>query len=301
MGIPLEVVLRQREPALSRSCRVALLIQWAEALVNILHHIHDRGVVHGDVKPDNLILTGEGDDLCIIDFGIAVLSADGIPRIGLTDAYATDSMLEGGAVSAESDFVALAYTVHALDTGVAAWEEFGYERDLNTRPSISSLPTSGAAFQFMQANPLVYSGFFRAGSIPPHRADVEQKPRIIRFEDKALSHDAAGWRPSKFRRAYLENDSRTLWVWVDVASSVGRKSCGRKHANKPHIVPPKEIVRALSHNLVTTEGCLRALKFYQTKDAQAAHAKAADFATWFESLPESRIDPTLATKHTTPV
>ena len=39
-------------------------------LVGVLHSIHGLGVVHGDIKPDNILLGPEGVP-CLIDFGLA--------------------------------------------------------------------------------------------------------------------------------------------------------------------------------------------------------------------------------------
>ena len=65
-GKPLTTAL----PRLGPADRLRLVDQLTDAL----GYIHDRGVLHRDIKPDNL-LVGDGPHLWLTDFGIAELSA----------------------------------------------------------------------------------------------------------------------------------------------------------------------------------------------------------------------------------
>lgn len=44
--------------------------KWSHALTAVRHSVHSQGVVHRDIKPDNLLLTGD-DVLKIVDFGVS--------------------------------------------------------------------------------------------------------------------------------------------------------------------------------------------------------------------------------------
>ncbi len=44
-------------------------------LAYAVHHAHSRGVVHRDLKPDNLILVGDDETLKVLDFGVAKIVA----------------------------------------------------------------------------------------------------------------------------------------------------------------------------------------------------------------------------------
>ncbi len=46
-------------------------------LVYAVHHAHSRGVLHRDLKPDNLLLCGDDETLKVLDFGVAkIVAAD---------------------------------------------------------------------------------------------------------------------------------------------------------------------------------------------------------------------------------
>src|SRR5262249_39727061 len=87
------------------------------------------GVVHRDVKPENLFLmraTGEPDFLKLLDFGVAlIISPDvtgALTTTGLimgTPAYMAPETWSGGAADARSDLYALGATLYFLLTGRA--------------------------------------------------------------------------------------------------------------------------------------------------------------------------------------
>ncbi len=89
-----------------------------------LEHAHERGIVHGDLKPRNLLVTREGE-VRILDFGAAqqivrTQSNSGQPDfapVSLTPAYASCELLEGRAADRRDDLYALACICYELLTG----------------------------------------------------------------------------------------------------------------------------------------------------------------------------------------
>ncbi|MCZ2837255.1 serine/threonine-protein kinase [Modestobacter sp. VKM Ac-2985] len=84
-----------------------------------LAHAHERGVVHGDLSPGNVVFTAEGRPV-LTDLGTARLVGD-TARAEVTPAYVDPVVARGGAPGPASDvFGVAAAAFHAL-TGVAPW------------------------------------------------------------------------------------------------------------------------------------------------------------------------------------
>lgn len=65
------------------------VIFWGSQLVDALTYLHAQNpqIIHGDIKPDNVMLTPEGN-ICLIDFNISgVLEGDKVKSIGISNGY----------------------------------------------------------------------------------------------------------------------------------------------------------------------------------------------------------------------
>ncbi|MDB4954481.1 MAG: serine/threonine protein kinase with repeat [Myxococcales bacterium] len=98
-----------------------------------LRHAHDRGVVHRDIKPDNIFLARKDGDLIvkILDFGIAKLYAGDTAdpastRAGLTvgtPAYLSPEQAVGGAITPASDIYSTSVVLYEMLAGRAPYED----------------------------------------------------------------------------------------------------------------------------------------------------------------------------------
>jgi serine/threonine protein kinase len=115
-----DVLERLRPHAMQRAQAWQIIKQLGAGL----DHAHERGVVHGDLKPDNLLITGDGE-LRILDFGSARATAGVRPEAGAshsairraTPAYASCELLEGRAADPRDDLYAVACICYELLTG----------------------------------------------------------------------------------------------------------------------------------------------------------------------------------------
>jgi len=109
---------RSRPFSISRSYAWAIILEIGDGLA----HAHARNVVHGDLKPQNIMITNSGE-LRILDFGAAHAparqrsSADEARKIKLTPAYACCELLEGQQADPRDDLYALACVAYELLAG----------------------------------------------------------------------------------------------------------------------------------------------------------------------------------------
>jgi eukaryotic-like serine/threonine-protein kinase len=89
------------------------------AVADALAHAHERGVVHRDVKPANLILTS-GGALKVADFGIARIDTSNLTNAGMvmgTPSYMSPEQCQGKEVDKRSDLFSAGVVLYELLTG----------------------------------------------------------------------------------------------------------------------------------------------------------------------------------------
>jgi serine/threonine protein kinase len=101
---------------------VGLAIQIAEGL----HSAHRAGVIHRDIKPENIMVIGGGNEIKLMDFGIARLretdAATRLTRAGMimgTPLYMAPEQIEGGEVTEKTDIYAFGIVLYEMLSGVA--------------------------------------------------------------------------------------------------------------------------------------------------------------------------------------
>ncbi len=120
-GSSLAEVLCERGPLDADLC-IEITIQILSALI----HAHERGIIHRDLKSDNVMITWIEDDLPLVkvlDFGIATSSTSAsqiLTRAGSfvgTPLYVSPEQASGGRVDARSDIYSVGCIMFELLTG----------------------------------------------------------------------------------------------------------------------------------------------------------------------------------------
>ena len=134
-GLCLLVMERLRGGAVStRLAEGTITPEWACAVALAaaagLHHAHERGVLHRDVKPENLLLSSE-ETIKVTDFGIAkVLGGRGTRATATgsvlgTPAYMAPEQAEGVDLGPQADVYALGVMLYELLSGRLPFSDEG--------------------------------------------------------------------------------------------------------------------------------------------------------------------------------
>ena len=155
-----------------------------------LHHAHEQGVIHRDLKPDNVFLISGagrfGDFVKVLDFGIAKAAAvpgdESLTRSGMvcgTPAYMSPEQASGGAIDRRSDVYAIGVLLYELLAGV--------------RPFTGDVPLQVMLAHVSQPPPQI-------SSLRPDLAIPAEVERVVL---RALSKDPAARPESALRLKML--------------------------------------------------------------------------------------------------
>jgi eukaryotic-like serine/threonine-protein kinase len=96
-----------------------VVVALGQRLASALGHAHQRGVIHRDIKPDNLIFDAATGQLKIADFGVARAEDSGATQTGMvlgTPAYMAPEQLAGAPASPAGDLYSLGVVLFELLT-----------------------------------------------------------------------------------------------------------------------------------------------------------------------------------------
>lgn len=95
-------------------------VAWiTERILNALLYLHHHGVIHGDIKPQNVIIQPENHSVVLVDFGLAMVKPGGSAKaMGYTPVYAAPEQIAGKTLLPASDYYSLGMLmIYALNGG----------------------------------------------------------------------------------------------------------------------------------------------------------------------------------------
>jgi serine/threonine protein kinase len=137
---------------------VAQAVDWTRQAADALAHAHERGILHCDLKPANLLLAGDGS-IRVTDFGLAQVLSDGrTPKTGIagTAAYTAPEQIADcwGPLTFATDVYGLGAVLYHLLTGRPP---FGGERAADILAQIVSHTMPPAPLQLNPSVPRTVS------------------------------------------------------------------------------------------------------------------------------------------------
>ena len=117
-GATLKQILRSRGPLDPLG-----VVRLAEEVGDALSMAHEEGIIHRDIKPDNLLVTPDGQTK-LADFGVARVPNAALTREGQflgTPCYAAPETLKRGAYAIQSDLFSFAAVLYEAASGSRAF------------------------------------------------------------------------------------------------------------------------------------------------------------------------------------
>lgn len=111
------------------------------------HDLHEGGIVHRDINPDNVLLADDGGRLA--DLGLAQVLQPGVAVTGIgrveSVEYIDPVVLEGGQPSRLTDVYGLGMTLHRALTGVGMFGEIPADQPMMAMRAVLSRSPAAAA------------------------------------------------------------------------------------------------------------------------------------------------------------
>ncbi len=203
-GITLKNYMRHREVLNLRE-----IVSYTTQILRALDHAHKKGIIHRDIKPQNIMLLKNGI-IKVMDFGIAKLP--NAETVTLTDKaigtvyYISPEQVEGGQIDSRSDLYSLGVMLYEMATG-----QLPFTAD--TPVSVALMQVNETAVPPREINPQIPVGleqiicrameknpddrYQSAEDMLSHIQKLRENPRVV-FRENSRAVKKAGTGAKKF-------------------------------------------------------------------------------------------------------
>jgi len=208
-GCTLEHLLKAMRPLPEKDA-----LQIASLICEALQHLHDHGVVHRDLKPQNVMICCDGT-IRIMDFGIArdVVSRR-ITRVGSSSSmgtpdYMAPEQVKGMRADKRTDIYNLGALLYEMLTGAVPFQDENPWAALNARvtgdpvaprklnPELSA-QAEEIVLRALQRDP---ADRYPSAATMQAELDTVEHVRVTGLADRL--QQPAAWKPSFFRRPWV--------------------------------------------------------------------------------------------------
>ena len=140
-GVEIDDYLKNKIGVFPEEKAIPLMIQ----ILKAFSFAHNKGIVHRDIKPGNILINQEANQVKVLDFGIAKMKDDSSmqtksgAQIG-TVFYMSPEQVHGKELDARSDIYALGVTFYQMLTGINPYHDLNTEYEIYNKITKEDLP-----------------------------------------------------------------------------------------------------------------------------------------------------------------